>query len=60
MHNLDWREDPRGACPKHGPRFSTQTIAGEAQGFWGDRFLPSPDRAIEDIGSALMEGTCAH
>ena len=34
-HNLDWREDPRGARPKHGPRFSTQTIAEEAQGFQG-------------------------
>ena len=34
-HNLDRREDPRGACPKHGPRFSTQTIAEEAQGFQG-------------------------
>ena len=31
-HNLDWREDPKGACPKVGLRFSTQTIAEEAQG----------------------------
>ena len=54
-HNLDWREDPRGARPKVRPRFSTQTIAEEAQGF-----LPAPDRATEDIGSAHMEGTCAH
>ena len=33
VHNLDQREDPRGARPKVGPRFSTQTIAEEAQGF---------------------------
>ena len=41
-HNLDWREDPRGARPKVGPRFSTQTIAEEAQGFQGgtDFYLP--------------------
>ena len=41
-HNLDWREDPRGACPKGRPRFSTQTIAEEAQGFQGgtDFYLP--------------------
>ena len=41
-HNLDWREDPRGVHPKHGPRFSTQTIAEEAQGFQGgtDFYLP--------------------
>ena len=41
-HNLDWREDPRGACPKVRPRFSTQTIAEEAQGFQGgtDFYLP--------------------
>ena len=41
-HNLDWREDPRGAHPKHGPRFSTQMIAEEAQGFQGetDFYLP--------------------
>ena len=41
-HNLDWREDPKGACPKVGPRFSTQMIAEEAQGFQGgtDFYLP--------------------
>ena len=41
-HNLDQREDPRGARPKVGPRFSTQTIAEEAQGFQGgtDFYLP--------------------
>ena len=41
-HNLDRREDPRGAHPKGGPRFSTQTIAEEAQGFQGgtDFYLP--------------------
>ena len=41
-HNLDQREDPRGARPKHGPRFSTQMIAEEAQGFQGgtDFYLP--------------------
>ena len=41
-HNLDRREDPRGARPKHEPRFSTQTIAEEAQGFQGgtDFYLP--------------------
>ena len=41
-HNLDWREDPRGARPKVGPRFSTQTIAEEAHGFQGgtDFYLP--------------------
>ena len=44
VHNLDQREDPRGAHPKVRPRFSTQTIAEEAQGF-----LPAPDRATEDI-----------
>ena len=60
-HNLDWGEDPKGARPKGGPRFSTQTIAEEAQGFQGrDVFLPAPDRATEDIRSACMEGTCAH
>ena len=42
VHNLDQREDPRGACPKTGPRFSTQTIAEEAHGFQGgtDFYLP--------------------
>ena len=41
-HNLDWREDPRGARPKVVPRFSTQTIAEEAQEFQGgtDFYLP--------------------
>ena len=41
-HNLDRREDPKGARPKVGPRFSTQTIAEEAQGFQGgtDFYLP--------------------
>ena len=41
-HNLDQREDPKGARPKVGPRFSTQTIAEEAQGFRGgtDFYLP--------------------
>ena len=41
-HNLDQREDPRGARPKVGPRFSTQTIAEEAHGFQGgtDFYLP--------------------
>ena len=41
-HNLDHREDPKGARPKVGPRFSTQTIAEEAQGFQGgmDFYLP--------------------
>ena len=41
-HSLDRREDPKGACPKVGPRFSTQTIAEEAQGSQGgmDFYLP--------------------
>ena len=41
-HNLDWREDPRGARPKGGPRLSTHTIAEEVQGFHGgtDFYLP--------------------
>ena len=41
-HNLDWREDPKGARPKVGPRFSTQMIAEEAQGLQGgtDFYLP--------------------
>ena len=41
-HNLDRREDPRGACPKVKPRFSTQTIAEEAHRFQGgmDFYLP--------------------
>ena len=41
-HNLDWREDPRGARPKHRPRFSTQTIAEEAQGFQGGQIFTCP------------------
>ena len=42
VHNLDQREDPRGARLKVVPRFSTQTIAEEAKGFWGgtDFYLP--------------------
>ena len=41
-HNLDRREDPRGARPKVRPRFSTQTIAEDAHGFQGgtDLYLP--------------------
>ena len=41
-HDLDRREAPKGACPKVGPRFSTQTIAEEAQGSQGgtDFYLP--------------------
>ena len=41
-HNLDRREDPKGAHPKVGLRFSTQTIAEEAQGSQGgtDFYLP--------------------
>ena len=41
-HNLDQREDPRGALPKVKPRFSTQTITEEAHGFQGgmDLYLP--------------------
>ena len=42
VHNLDWREDPRGARPKGGPRFSTQTIAEEAQGFQGGQIFTCP------------------
>ena len=33
VHNLDQREDPRGARPKVGPRFSTQIIAEEPKEF---------------------------
>ena len=42
VHNLDRREDPREACPKVKPRFSTQTIAEEANKFQGgtDLYLP--------------------
>ena len=41
-HDLDRREAPEGAHPKVGPRFSTQTIAEEAQGSQGgiDFYLP--------------------
>ena len=41
-HNLDRREDSKGARPKVEPRFSTQTISEEAQGFQGgtDFYLP--------------------
>ena len=41
-HNLDWREDPRGARPKGRPRFSTQTIAEEPPRISGgtDFYLP--------------------
>ena len=41
-YDLDRREDPKGARPKVGPRFSTQTIAEEAQGSQGgtDFYLP--------------------
>ena len=41
-HHLDRREAPKGAHPKVGPRFSTQTIAEEAQGSQGgtDFYLP--------------------
>ena len=41
-HDLDRREAPGGARPKVGPRFSTQTIAEEAQGSQGgtDFYLP--------------------
>ena len=41
-HNLDQREDPRGARPKVEPRFSTQTIAEEAHGFQGGRIFTCP------------------
>ena len=41
-HNLDQREDPRGACPKVGPRFSTQTIAEEAHRFQGGQIFTCP------------------
>ena len=53
-HNLDQREDPRGACPKVRPRFSTQTIAEEAQGFQGgtDFYLPL-------IGQPRISEVCA-
>ena len=41
-HNLDRREDPRGARPKGGPRFGTQTITEETQGFQGGRIFTCP------------------
>ena len=42
VRNLDRREDPKGARPKVGSRFSTQMIAEEAQGFQRgmDFYLP--------------------
>ena len=42
VHDLDRREAPEGARPKVGPRYSTQTIAEEAQGSQGgtDFYLP--------------------
>ena len=56
VHNLDQdqREDPRGARPKVGPRFSTQTIAEEAHGFQGgtDFYLPL-------IGQPRISEVCA-
>ena len=41
-YDLDRREAPEGARPKVGPRFSTQTIAEDAQGSQGgtDFYLP--------------------
>ena len=53
-HNLDWREDPKGARPKVRPRFSTQTIAEEAQEFQGgtDFYLPL-------IGQPRISEVCA-
>ena len=60
VHSLDWREDPKGARPKVGPRFSTQTIAEEAKGSQGGTDFYLPVRATKDIGSASLEGTCAH
>ena len=53
-NNLDQREDPKGARPKVGPRFSTQTIAEEAQGFQGgmDFYLPL-------IGQPRISEVCA-
>ena len=53
-HNLDQREDPRGARPKVRPRFSTQTIAEEAHGFQGgtDFYLPL-------IGQPRISEVCA-
>ena len=53
-HNLDQRENPGGAHPKGGPRFSTQTITEEAQGFQGgtDFYLPL-------IGQPRISEVCA-
>ena len=53
-HNLDQREDPKGAHPKVEPRFSTQTITEEAQGFQGgtDFYLPL-------IGQPRISEVCA-
>ena len=52
--NFDWREDPKGARPKVGSRFSTKTIAEEAQGFQGgtDFYLPL-------IGQPRISEVCA-
>ena len=54
VHNLDQREDPRGAHPKGGPRFSTKTIAEEAQECQGgtDFYLPL-------IGQLRISEVCA-
>ena len=41
-HNLGQRENPRGARPKVGPRFSIQMIAEEAQGFQGGQIFTCP------------------
>ena len=61
VHNLDRRKDPRGARPKVVPRFSTQTIAEEAQEFQKgtDFYLPliGQPRISE---SARMEGACVY
>ena len=54
MHNLDQREDPKGARPKVEPRFSTQTITEEVQGYQGgtDFYLPL-------IGQPRISEVCA-
>ena len=54
VHNLDQREDPRGARPKVKPRFSTQAIAEEAHRFQGgmDFYLPL-------IGQPRISEVCA-
>ena len=54
VHNLDRREDPKGARPKVGPRFSTQTIAEEAQGFQG-----GTDFSLPLIGQLRISEVCA-